>query len=319
MDFDVFNGDADGIVALHQYRLQHPNPEATLITGVKRDIKLLSRIQEQHNGHITVFDISLDSNRDALTALLNQDNDITYIDHHFAGTIPDCNQLTTHIDPSPSICTSLIVDKLLGGRYRSWAIAAAFGDNLHDSAQEAAATLSLNKEQLAELRELGELLNYNGYGASLDDLHFAPDDLYQALHPYDDPFSFINDSSDIKILQQGFKEDMERALGQQEMNPGQKNRVYLFPNAAWSRRVAGVFSNLRAREKKDAAHALIVENDDATLRISVRAPLHNRKDADTLCRAFPTGGGRTAAAGINMLPPEMLDTFLAQFHSTYSA
>ncbi len=319
MDFDVFNGDADGIVALHQCRLQHPNPKATLITGVKRDINLLSKILDQHNSQITVFDISLDSNRDALTTLLRQGNNITYIDHHFAGTIPASKRLTTHIDPSPSICTSLIVDGFLGGKYRCWAIAAAFGDNLHDSAREAAATLSLSQKQLAELRELGELLNYNGYGADLDDLHFAPDVLYRALRPYDNPFSFINDSPAIQTLQQGFKEDMERALGQQELDPGKKNRVYLFPNAAWSRRVAGVFSNLRAREKKDAAHALIVENNDATLRISVRAPLHNRKNADTLCRAFPTGGGRTAAAGINMLPLEMLDTFLDRFHSTYPA
>ncbi len=317
MDFDIFNGDADGIVALHQYRLHHPNPGATLITGVKRDIKLLSTIQDQHNCTITVFDISLDSNRDAVEALLNQGNDITYIDHHFAGDIPDRKRLTTHIDPSPAVCTSLIVDRLLQGKYRSWAIAAAFGDNLHDSAREAAAAISLNEEQTGQLRELGELLNYNGYGAHISDLHFAPDALYQALHPYEDPFSFLTDSPDLETLRQGYREDMERAMEQKVMDPDRHNRVYFFPNAPWSRRVAGVFSNLRAREKTDAAHALIIENDDATLRISVRAPLDNRKDADTLCLAFPTGGGRAAAAGINMLPPGMLDTFLDQFHSTY--
>jgi hypothetical protein len=45
--------------------------------------------------------------------------------------------------------------------------------------------------------------------------------------------------------------------------------------------------------------------------------LHERKNADLLCRAFPTGGGRAAAAGINSLPPEMLDQFIAAFHATY--
>jgi len=34
---DVFNGDADGICALHQLRLAEP-VESTLVTGVKRDI-----------------------------------------------------------------------------------------------------------------------------------------------------------------------------------------------------------------------------------------------------------------------------------------
>jgi len=42
-DFDVFNGDADGICALHQLRLAEPRA-ADLITGVKRDIALLKRV-----------------------------------------------------------------------------------------------------------------------------------------------------------------------------------------------------------------------------------------------------------------------------------
>ncbi|AGF76808.1 DHHA1 domain-containig protein [Desulfocapsa sulfexigens DSM 10523] len=319
MHFDVFNGDADGILALHQFRLHTPSPEATLITGVKRDITLLKKINTQENSRITVFDISLDSNRSPLLSLLDQGNTITYIDHHFAGSIPDDNKLTVHIDPSPTICTSLIVDKLLKGKYRTWAIAAAYGDNLHESAEKAAATLSLTTEQLAMLRELGELLNYNGYGAEISDLHFPPDTLYQALHPYEDPFSFLAESKDLATLRQGFTEDMALAMEQKEMSPGNNNRIYTFPDAPWARRVAGVYSNLRAREKKDVAHALIVQNRDKTLRISVRAPLNNRKGADKLCLAFPTGGGRSAAAGINSLPPELLDEFLASFHSTYSA
>lgn len=319
MYFDVFNGDADGIIALHQFRLQSPRPEATLITGVKRDIKLLDTIQDVKNSNITVFDISLDSNRAPLLHLLDLGNTVTYIDHHFAGDIPSTEQLTVHIDPAPTVCTSLIVDSLLHGKYRTWAIAAAFGDNLHDSALKAANALSLSTEQLSQLRELGELLNYNGYGAEISDLHFAPDVLYQALHPYDDPFSFLAESNDLATLRLGFAEDMDFAMRQKESDPAKNNRVYFFPNAPWTRRVAGVFSNLRAREKKDAAHALIIENDDSSLRISVRAPLNNRENADTLCLAFPTGGGRTAAAGINNLPPQMLDDFLDRFHATYPA
>jgi hypothetical protein len=318
MHFDIFNGDADGILALHQLRLHEPAPEATLVTGVKRDIKLLCKIKDIRNSNITVFDISLDSNRNTLLTLLGAHNTISYFDHHFAGAIPDSPFLTTHIDPSPTVCTSLIVDKILNGKYRSWAVAGAFGDNLHDSANKAATSLSLNTEKISQLRELGELLNYNGYGAELSDLHFAPDDLYRAIRPYNDPFSFLAESEDIVLLRQGFKEDMILATKQKEMDSGKKNRVYIFPNAPWARRVAGVFSNLRAREKTNAAHALIMENNDGSLRISVRAPLNNRKNADTLCLSFPTGGGRTAAAGINQLPAAMLDDFIERFQIIFS-
>ncbi len=318
MYYDVFNGDADGICALHQLRLHTPQPEATLITGVKRDIRLLDKIKTVQNSNVTVLDISLDSNREPLLHLLQQQNSITYIDHHFAGEIPDTGQLTAHIDPSPTICTSLIVDQLLKGQYKAWAITAAFGDNLHESAKAAAKDLHLSEADLASLKELGELLNYNGYGAVLEDLHFPPDTLYLALQPYPDPFSFIKDSADIKTLRDGFTQDMQLAAEQKETDPGKTNRVFVFPNAPWARRVSGVFSNLKAREKTDAAHALIVENDDSSLRISVRAPLSKREHADTLCRSFPTGGGRAAAAGINNLPAEMFDLFLEKFHSTYS-
>ena len=114
MHYDVFNGDADGIIALHQLRLHSPKSDVTLITGVKRDIQLLNKINDVQKSTITVLDVSLDSNRNTLLRLLQADNEITYIDHHFAGDIPDSSHLTCHLDPSPATCTSLIVDKQIG-------------------------------------------------------------------------------------------------------------------------------------------------------------------------------------------------------------
>ena len=70
MYIDVFNGDADGICALHQLRLADPRPDARLVTGVKRDIRLLQQLAGIRNAHITVLDVSLDSNRDSLISLL---------------------------------------------------------------------------------------------------------------------------------------------------------------------------------------------------------------------------------------------------------
>ena len=79
---DIFNGDADGICALLQWRLAHPQT-SRLITGVKRDIQLLQRAQARAGDQITVLDISLDSNRQALDHLLAQQAQIFYVDHHY--------------------------------------------------------------------------------------------------------------------------------------------------------------------------------------------------------------------------------------------
>lgn len=43
MHFDLFNGDADGLCALVQLRQAEPK-DSTLITGVKRDLALVSRV-----------------------------------------------------------------------------------------------------------------------------------------------------------------------------------------------------------------------------------------------------------------------------------
>jgi hypothetical protein len=51
--------------------------------------------------------------------------------------------------------------------------------------------------------------------------------------------------------------------------------------------------------------------------VSVRAPLANKTGADTLCLRFETGGGRKAAAGINVLPEGRLDDFARAFFETY--
>jgi hypothetical protein len=107
------------------------------------------------------------------------------------------------------------------------------------------------------------------------------------------------------------------ALRHEPVRTTATGRIFELPAKAWARRVAGVFSNLKAREKPDLAHGLLTKNPDGTYRVSVRAPLHNRRGADTLCRSFPTGGGRAAAAGINNLPGEQLDLFFNRFEETF--
>ncbi|UCH28113.1 MAG: hypothetical protein JSV06_07385, partial [Myxococcales bacterium] len=65
------------------------------------------------------------------------------------------------------------------------------------------------------------------------------------------------------------------------------------------------------------AHSVLTERADGTYLVSVRAPLENKQGADGLCRQFPTGGGRAAAAGINALPSDQLDAFIDAFTKAY--
>lgn len=316
MIFDVFNGDADGLCALHQLRLAEP-AASRLVTGVKRDIALLARVEAGAGDAVNVLDIAVEKNAGPLAALLQQGAKVRWFDHHHPGALPAHANFEAHIDTAADVCTALLVDRYLGGRYRAWAVVAAFGDNLSAAACLAAQPLGLAEGALAALRELGECLNYNGYGDSLDDLHFHPDELYRRLSGYVDPFAFIAAAAEFHVLKAGYAADMAKAGALIPYLERPAGAIYLLPDAAWARRVSGVYANDLARRHPGRAHALVTRSPRGHYVVSVRAPLNNRTGADALCRRFETGGGRKAAAGINVLPEVRLEEFVAAFFAAY--
>lgn len=316
--FDVFNGDADGICALLQLRLATPC-ESTLVTGIKRDIKLLERVHAQQEDRITVLDISLDKNRTDLLRNLEQGAEIFYVDHHFCGEIPRNENLTTLINTDANICTSLLVNQHLNNKYPLWAITGAFGDNLKASAQALAQQHQLSQNDTAQLQSLGIYLNYNGYGADINDLHFAPDQLFQELQPYQTPLEFIQDTgSAFQQLESGYAEDNAKAGNISTEYQTDKVALFIMPDETWARRISGVYSNELTNKFPDRAHAVVTHNKQDGYLISVRAPLNNKTGADELCRKFPSGGGRKAAAGINHLAKSELPTFIDAFTEQFS-
>lgn len=317
---DVFHGDADGISSMQQLHLHQPRPEALPITGAKREINLLARVEDACNCHIRVLDISLDSNRLALLRLLQQGNRIFYADHHFSGEIPASPLLDAHIVPSTRICTALIVDTILGGRFRAWAIVGAFGDNLDKEANSRALACGLDSEAIGCLRELGHLLNYNAYAMEEADQYTPSVTLYREAQDHVDPLSFARDSVLLHGLRQQYTEDL--ALLERNFVPIRSSsvgRAFLLPATPWSRRMSGPLANRMAHECPSLAHAVLVPRSDGQLLVSLRAPLAKPLGADTLCRRFPTGGGRSAAAGINALPMDQLEHFLDCFDQYFSS
>jgi hypothetical protein len=313
---DVFNGDADGICALHQLRLADP-ADSELVTGPKRDISLLKRVQAGAGDQVTVLDIALSKNREALDRLLAAGAQVRYFDHHQPGDIPQHPSFEAHIDTDAAVCTSLLVDRFLQGRHRPWAVVAAFGDNLADSARLAAGPLGLNAEQLAQLQSLGECLNYNGYGETLDDLFFHPAELYRSLRPFADPFDYIRESVAYPVLKAGYAEDMALAVARTPAEVREVGRIFMLPAEKWARRISGVYGNQLAVEAPSQAHAVLTARPEGGYVVSVRAPLTTRSGADEVCSQFESGGGRKGAAGINHLPEAELGRFVASFYAIF--
>jgi hypothetical protein len=314
--FDAFNGDADGICALHQLRLAEPRG-SVLVTGVKRNIGLLKDVRATRGDHVVALDISLDKNRQPLLDLLDLGVSITYVDHHFAGDIPIHPGFSAVIDPSSDVCTSLLVDHMLDGRFRIWAAVAAFGDGLPQPAMRLAAAMHLSERDVVRLRELGECLNYNAYGDTVEDLFFHPAELYCRLHPFSNPFDFLREETVIATLREGFAADMALASKVKPEYACSRGKAYILPDEPWSRRVSGSFGNHLAQAEPLLAHAILTARGDGGYVVSVRSPLSNPFGADTLCNQFESGGGRKRAAGINHLPESDLVRFFTRFSAAF--
>ena len=340
MHYDVFNGDADGIIALLQIRLAQGQTEQApcqLITGVKRDINLLQQVDSTTATSVTVLDISLEKNSKALQQLLAAQVPVFYVDHHRTGDIPQSVLLTSILDTDANTCTSLLINDYLKGAHVNWAITAAYGDNMHASASVLAKKFGLSELQQAQLNELGTYINYNGYGQELSDLHFHPAELFTLLTHYPDPFVLIAEENSIfSQLKTAYLADMEQAQAAKVLTDSNLVKTIILDDAPWARRVSGVFGNALANEAPGKAHIVITLNQakvivqteinaenasraecEQSYTVSLRAPLNNKQGAGDICAQFPTGGGRAAAAGVNALPKSRLDEFIKQVASYY--
>ncbi len=316
-DVDVFNGDADGILSLVQLRLNEPR-QSQLVSGVKRDIQLLAPLTEQPIDRLTVLDISVDKNIEALKRLLERGVQVFYADHHRADLLPTHQGLDANINTHSATCTALIINQLLNRQYEAWAIAAAYGDNLVAVANELCLANGYSRAQSGFLQELGELVNYNGYGERLSDLHINPVALYKQLLEFKSPFELMPTSSSvITQLRQAKQRDWQQLSQIQAHTSVESLEAYLLPNEAWARRTSGVFANELSIRNPTKAIVVAIKKP-AGLLISLRAPQNQPCGASALCSAYPSGGGRERAAGINQLPEPQFEHFLSAVKHFYT-
>ena len=290
MRWFAFNGDADGICSMVQWGLVH-GVEGNSVTGVKRDIELLANIIPESGDEIICMDISLARNHSRARELCDRGFKITWFDHHLAGE--PIEGLDAHIDTSSNVCTAKIVENFLGVK-SEWAEVALHGDGL-----------SVHSSR-PDFKELGELLNYNGYGADLDDLHFHPDKLMRLCLESKTPEKFLQTPA-FETLKKGFADDMRNVESINEVDG-----IYLLPNEAWARRVVGVVAH-RINSTGPGPHVIAIDKGN-TLQVSLRG----NDGIGDICSMFG-GGGRATAGGIDALPKEEITALMNEVNSRRSA
>ena len=314
MHFDVFNGDADGICSMIQLRLAEPQPDALVVTGPKRDIELVGRVVPKEGDVVTVCDISLARNRDEVLRVLAAGATVDYFDHHDPGQSVEHVAFRANIETHGETCTSVIVDRYLEGSHRDWAIVGAFGDNMNALAGRLAKGRDVDAKAL---RELGNLVNYNGYGASLDDLHYHPEALYRMMAVFAHPQDFLaEDDHVVPTLREGYNDDLAAAEAGHVLLDTEARYIARLPDTRSSRRIAGILGNRLASANPDRAHAVLV-NRGVVIGASLRAPIATRRGALALAKLFG-GGGREAAAGIDGLTEGDIPRFVDAFRKAFA-
>jgi hypothetical protein len=308
----AFNGDADGLCALQQLRLENAEP-GVLVTGVKRDIELVGRVAAKAGDECVVLDVSLDVNRAGLVTVLAAGAKVRYFDHHHAGEVPDHAKLEPHLDPSPNVCTSILVDRYLGGRRRAWAAVGAFGDSLGAEGRALSHAAGVGEDDARALEDLGVCINYNAYGETLADLHVPPATLAEEMRPFEDPREFLRRSESYRKLRDGYQQDMELAARLEPRTEVPGAVLFLLPDEAWARRASGTLANDLAKAHAGSAVAIVSPKAQGGFLVSLRVPKESTVSAEAFARRFPTGGGRRTAAGINHLPAPELDSFARDF------
>src|SRR6266545_5466714 len=66
---------------------------------------------------------------------------------------------------------------------------------------------------------------------------------------------------------------------------------------------------LKMRRFPQEAHAVLAPRTKGGYIVSVRVPAGSRTSAEAFCRQFPSGGGRSGAAGIDDLPEVRMEEF----------
>ncbi len=309
--FDVFNGDADGLCALQQFRLLTP-ASSHKVTGIKRDICLLDSLLEVSDSVINVFDISFDSNCAAIHRLLEKRNSINYFDHHAADQQFAHPQLKLHWNPDSQTCTSLLVYEYTAREFPDWALVGCFGDGLDARAQRLAEELGVRLDLCRRYCELGRLINYNAYGEQLEDLHFSPYLLAEQMRHYRTVDDFIHSSDVFSVLQQGYASDMHELANLRPEFINEAVALYILPDSACARRLSGSLAN-KLRDEQPGLSLALLSHTVGGYRVSIRSANPLRFPAAEFAKAFATGGGRAAAAGINVLPINEIESFSQRF------
>ncbi|WP_342616798.1 hypothetical protein [Rhodoferax sp. GW822-FHT02A01] len=282
--YDLFNGDADGIYALHQLRMAQAC-DSQWLTCVKRNIALYQKLPTNVALSVTALDISFARNEVGLRQVLGFGGRLRYFDHHAEEKRFAHPRLECYID-----CTR---------------------DNLPAQAVRLARNSGCSAGNRSARDQLGRLRNYNAYRVTTTELHIHPVDQCRSVHRFEDPQDFFARSSEFGHLREGFAEDHQLPNALAPFAQTVLADVYVLPDTGWTRLLSGTLANQLTSTDSSKSFAVLPPCSSDTYVVSIRTSAASRARTDLFCHCYAGGGGRHAAGGIDHTPASDLGRIIA--------
>jgi hypothetical protein len=308
---DICIGDANGLCSLLQWRLHQPKQSSTLAL-LGRESRLDGLIQASPGDDVLLCDIPMQANRSTLMQLLDSGAQIQYLSHQIGEESLWHPQLQYIEDAPQDSCTSLMVDRILDGKYRQWALVGAYGKRCNASADKLASSVGLPAHERARLRELGELINYNACSVDGQNACIPPVDLYSLMSGYQQAMDFLQSESVASELESVRREDLERA---EQIAPYWQDAhasVYVLPDTPWAHRVAGGLGTHLSANEPTRAHAFLRPAANGCFMTRVHAARNNPNGGLTFTDAQADDDCQRAWV-IEHLPDQEIDHFISAF------
>jgi len=270
--FSVCNGDADGLCSAVQWFMHEPSP-ATLVTGLKRELALLDRVDCGVGDEINIFDIAMSRKSHRTAALARSRRACALFDHHAVVTdVPASALFEARIDAGCDSCTSLLVDRRIGGACHGWALVGTYGDNLSERADQLAVEWGFDIGDRQRLRRMGEAIDYNAYGDRESDVHVAPARLYDIMTRYRDPRDMLAQEAVVDEIDALRRRTWTGRSRSRPLDESQCS-VLVLPDEPWSCRALGSVANELANAETAARPHGAKAPPAGGFMVSVRAPL----------------------------------------------
>jgi hypothetical protein len=273
---DVCTGDADGLCSILQWRLHEPKL-TSMVSGPLCVTDAIRNFQVFPGDEVLVCNLPLKFDPSTQSHASGRRATVQYLDCR-AHDASACRLRKSAVSAaSPTACTSQVVDHLLQGAFRGWAMVGAYGSHRQHWADAQATASGLGVGARNQLQCLGEVISYNAEVTHARHLYLEPAHLYAQLAHYQDPLEFMQAESLADELDALRQADLRKAFALLPYWSDARASVYVLPDEDWASRVARQFQARLNGMNPERTFAVLSPSGAGTVRVAVQTGMKTFK------------------------------------------